>query len=45
MVKYHEGSDLFSLARFSLIGGQHAADCQYYARILRRVAEAWITSE
>ena len=30
-VKYYEGSDLFSLARFSLTGGQHAADCQYYS--------------
>ena len=30
-MKYHEGSDLFSLARLSLTGGQHAADCQYYS--------------
>lgn len=30
-VKYYEGSDSFSLARFSLTGGQHAQDCQYYS--------------
>lgn len=30
-VKYYEGSDSFSLARFSLTGGQHASDCQYYS--------------
>lgn len=30
-VKYYEGSDSFSLARFSLTGGQHAPDCQYYS--------------
>jgi len=30
-VKYDEGSDVFSLARFSLTGGQHAPDCQYYS--------------
>lgn len=30
-VKYYEGSDIFSLARFSLTGGQHAPDCQYYS--------------
>jgi hypothetical protein len=30
-VKYYEGSDNFSLARFSLTGGQHASDCQYYS--------------
>jgi hypothetical protein len=30
-VKYYEGSNSFSLARFSLTGGQHAADCQYYS--------------
>jgi hypothetical protein len=30
-VKYFESSDTFSLARFSLSGGQHAPDCQYYS--------------
>lgn len=30
-VKYYEGSDQFSLARFSLTGGQHAPDCQFYS--------------
>lgn len=30
-VKYYEGSDQFSLARFSLTGWQHAQDCQYYS--------------
>ncbi|MFC5550189.1 DUF1173 family protein [Massilia aerilata] len=30
-VKYYEGSDSYALARFSLSGGQHAADCQYYS--------------
>lgn len=30
-VKYYEGSDVYSLARFSLSGGQHAPECQYYS--------------
>lgn len=30
-VKYYEGSAVFSLARFSLTGGQHAPDCQFYS--------------
>jgi hypothetical protein len=30
-VKYYEGSDQFSLARFSLTGGQHAQDCQFHS--------------
>lgn len=30
-VKYYEGTDKFSLARFALTGGQHARDCQYYS--------------
>jgi len=30
-VKYFEGSDIFSLARFGLSGSQHAPDCQYYS--------------
>lgn len=30
-VKYFEGSDAFSLARFSLSGGQHAPDCRFYS--------------
>lgn len=30
-VKYYEGTNTFSLARFSLTGGEHAADCQYYS--------------
>jgi hypothetical protein len=30
-VKYYEGSDNYSLARFSLTGGQHAPDCQFYS--------------
>lgn len=30
-VKYYEGSDQFSLARFSLSGGQHSIDCQFYS--------------
>lgn len=30
-VKYYEGTDLFSLARFSLTGGQHAPDCHFYS--------------
>lgn len=30
-VKYYEGSDIFALARFSLTGGEHAPDCQFYS--------------
>lgn len=30
-VKYYEGSDIFSLARFSLTGGEHSPDCQFYS--------------
>lgn len=33
-VKYYEGSGVFSLARFSLTGGQHAPDCQFYSASL-----------
>lgn len=30
-VKYYEGSDQFSLVRFSLTDGEHAPECQYYS--------------
>lgn len=30
-VKYFEVSDAFSLARFSLSGGEHAPDCRFYS--------------
>ena len=30
-VKYFEGSDQFSLARFGMSGGQHAPDCSFYS--------------
>ena len=29
-VKHYDGSDSFALARFSLTGGQHAADCRFH---------------
>ena len=38
-VKHYEGSGQFALARFSLTGGQHAQDCQYYSANLAHAGE------
>lgn len=43
-VKYYEGSDTFSIARFSLTGGQHAPDCQYYSANPAQCGEGGDTS-
>lgn len=44
-VKYYEGSDQFSLARFSLTGREHAPDCQYYSANPAQLGVGGVASE
>jgi hypothetical protein len=41
-VKYYEGADIFSLARFSLTGGEHSPDCQFYSASPTQVGQVGV---